>query len=196
LTDVIMPGMTGKELADRFVTLWPRTKVLFVSGYSADVLGRHGVLDPDVAYVAKPFTPTELATRVREVLRISGHILIIDDDDAVRAWLEQVLTQAGFGVSTAANGKDGCDLVQGGHFDLVITDLVMPEQEGLETVQLLRREHPEIPIIAISGAFHGDFLKTARILGAQATLAKPVDRDRLLATVADLMRQGTLSPVD
>ena len=68
LTDVIMPGMTGRELADRIAPLRPDAKVLFMSGYSRDVIGREGVLDHSTPYVSKPFAPEELARKVRELL--------------------------------------------------------------------------------------------------------------------------------
>ena len=68
LTDVIMPGMTGKELAVALSLIRPDMKVLFISGYSGDVIAKRGVLDDDVAYLPKPFTPSVLAAKVREVL--------------------------------------------------------------------------------------------------------------------------------
>ena len=71
--------------------------------------------------------------------------------------------------------------------DLVITDLVMPEQEGIETIQALRRDVPGIGIIAISGAFGGAFLKVAQLMGAAAVLNKPLNADLLLARVAEVL---------
>jgi PAS domain S-box-containing protein len=68
VTDVIMPGITGKELADQLTPLRPEMKVLFVSGYSGEVIAHRGVLDAGVAYLPKPFTPAILAAKVREVL--------------------------------------------------------------------------------------------------------------------------------
>jgi PAS domain S-box-containing protein len=68
VTDVIMPGMTGKELADGLALLRPETKVLFISGYSGEVIAHKGVLDASVAYLQKPFTPSVLAAKVREIL--------------------------------------------------------------------------------------------------------------------------------
>lgn len=68
LTDVIMPGMNGKELADRIRRLRPKLKVIFMSGYPADMIARRGVLEQDVAYLPKPFTPNGLAAKIREVL--------------------------------------------------------------------------------------------------------------------------------
>jgi CheY-like chemotaxis protein len=68
VTDVIMPGMTGKELADGLALIRPETKVLFISGYSGELIAHRGVLDAAVAYLPKPFTPSVLAAKVREVL--------------------------------------------------------------------------------------------------------------------------------
>jgi DNA-binding response OmpR family regulator len=69
LTDVVLPGtLNGKELSDRLRGLRPGLNVLFMSGYSSDLIGHHGVLDKDIAYISKPFTPDALAARVREVL--------------------------------------------------------------------------------------------------------------------------------
>jgi ligand-binding sensor domain-containing protein/signal transduction histidine kinase/ActR/RegA family two-component response regulator len=71
LTDVIMPGMTGRELADRLKTLRPSTKILFMSGYTDEVITHLGELDRDVAYLQKPFTPDTLIRKVRQVLASS-----------------------------------------------------------------------------------------------------------------------------
>jgi DNA-binding NarL/FixJ family response regulator len=75
-----------------------------------------------------------------------------------------------------------------GRADLVITDLVMPEQEGMETVRALRKELPGIGIIAMSGAFGGQFLTPALMLGADAILSKPVGSDLLLAKVTEVLQ--------
>ncbi len=68
LTDVIMPGMSGRELADRLTLMRPTMKVLFVSGYTDDRLGRHGVLESGAEFLAKPFSPAELLQRIYEAL--------------------------------------------------------------------------------------------------------------------------------
>jgi CheY-like chemotaxis protein len=68
LTDVIMPDLTGPEVWDRVRRAWPEARVLFCSGYTADVIARHGVLEVDIPFLAKPFTVRSLARRVREVL--------------------------------------------------------------------------------------------------------------------------------
>jgi FixJ family two-component response regulator len=68
MTDVVIPGMNGRELAEKLQALRPSIKSLYMSGYPADVIAHHGVLDPDVFFIEKPFSLTDLAEKVREVL--------------------------------------------------------------------------------------------------------------------------------
>ena len=88
----------------------------------------------------------------------------------------------------AVDGKQALQQARAGQVDLVITDLVMPEQEGIETIRALRREVPGVGIIAISGALEGQFLKVAEMLGADAVLNKPVSAEVLLAKVVEVLK--------
>jgi CheY-like chemotaxis protein len=110
-------------------------------------------------------------------------VLVADDDEAVRRLLARLLSKAGYRVLESSNGKDATRQVIAERVDLVITDLVMPEQEGIETVIQLRKLLPDLGIVAISGAFAGGMLDAARLLGADATLPKPISADQLLDTV-------------
>ena len=186
LTDVVMPRMTGKELAERLKRLRPEMKVLYMSGYAADVMVRRDFLGSGAPYLAKPFAPDELAVKVREVLgppRLAATILVVDDEGSVRGFFQRVLAGAGFEVVVARDGAEALRKARERRFDLLLTDLVMPEQEGLEIIGILRKERPDLRIVAVSGAFGGTFLKTAQLLGAHTTLLKPVSRDQLLAAV-------------
>jgi CheY-like chemotaxis protein len=110
-------------------------------------------------------------------------ILVVEDDATVRGLIKKVLSARGFTVHDVADGRIALDVARTGNFDLVITDLVMPEVEGLETIRLLKRDRPTLEILAVSGAYGGAFLHAAELLGARATLAKPFDADTLVAAV-------------
>lgn len=119
-----------------------------------------------------------------------ARILLIDDDDAFRGTLWQVLEREGYQVEEARDGLEGLQHYRAAPTDLIITDILMPEQEGLETIRRLREEHPEAKIIAISGGgWKGtlDFLPLAKRFGAQHTLWKPFPRERLLDAVHALL---------
>ncbi|MBI4873963.1 MAG: response regulator, partial [Acidobacteria bacterium] len=185
VSDVLMPGMSGRDLADRLAPLRPRMKVLFMSGYTEDVIAQRGVLDAGLAFISKPFAPKALALKVRDLLGPSrpNRILVVDDEPGIRHLFEEILRAEGYEVRTAANGIEALKRLKESACDLVITDLVMPEQEGIETIQAIRSDYPEARIIAISGQFEGRFLQVARMMGAQAALLKPIRSDELLDTV-------------
>jgi DNA-binding NtrC family response regulator len=121
-------------------------------------------------------------------------ILIVDDDAGVRQVLRSMLVAAGYTVSLASNGREAMERLHKEGFDLIITDLVMPEQEGIETIKLLRRDYPEVKIIAISGAFGGDYLRIAGFLGAHRTIAKPVRMETVIRTVEEALSSDEPPP--
>jgi PAS domain S-box-containing protein len=191
LTDVVMPNVSGIELAGRLETLYPDVKVLFMSAHSDDVIEPRGILKEGAKFIQKPFSPEALAGKIRAVLGPPGpaaRILVADDDSGVRHFLRKVLEQGGYSVTEAADGKQALQQVLAGHVDLVITDLVMPEGEGLDTIRTIRRRVPDTGIIAISGAFGGQFLRPAQLLGADAVLSKPVSAELLLTNVAAVLK--------
>ena len=115
-------------------------------------------------------------------------ILIIDDEPNMRSMLRRMLHQAGHQVSEAGNGTEGIDLYERDPPDLIITDILMPEKEGIETIMALHRADPDLPIIAISGGGRSggtDFLCSAEKLGARHTLSKPFRGDQLLSAVSE-----------
>lgn len=119
-----------------------------------------------------------------------ARILLVDDEDAVLRLLEAVLAIDHHEVTTARDGNLAIAAVTNGTFDLVVTDLVMPDKEGLETIIEIRRLKPELKIIAMSGGGRGsadDYLEMAAVLGASKTLAKPFSSHELLAAVTEVL---------
>lgn len=119
-----------------------------------------------------------------------SRILVIDDDQQVRTLLWEILTDEGHEVIEAINGVEGMRQFHEKPADLVITDLIMPEREGLETITMLRREFPNLAVIAISGGGRGgasDYLPIARMLGARKVIAKPFSAAEILQAVQELL---------
>jgi DNA-binding response OmpR family regulator len=170
-------------------TQLPGIKVLFISGYTGDAIVHHGILDPNADFLQKPFSAEALCTKVRLILdskRKIQHILVVDDDPAIRALLATILEESGFRVVTAGEGGEALTAVSEYPFDLVITDLVMPDHEGIELIRRLKKRYAHLKIIAISGAFGSEILDAARMLGADATLAKPLSANALLLCIDSL----------
>ncbi|HEV2675860.1 MAG TPA: response regulator [Aliidongia sp.] len=127
-----------------------------------------------------------------------ARILVIDDDPSAVLFISNVLEEHGHSVTTALNGLAGMQAFDGAKIDLVITDIVMPVQEGLATIMAIRRQDASLPILAISGRRLAgkvgdyDYLHLAMSLGAGAALEKPLSVELLVSTVERLLDR----PVD
>jgi len=113
---------------------------------------------------------------------MSSTILIIEDQEPVRTLVRHVLEDAGYQVCEAANGRQGLERFHAQPTDLVITDLEMPEMNGLDVILELTRTFLNVKVIAMSGVSSDD-LQKAKLLGARHTLSKPLDLQALLRVV-------------
>ena len=118
-------------------------------------------------------------------------ILLIDDDELLRGALVQSLVNAGHKVIEASDGRQGCELARSMSVDLVLTDLVMPVQEGVETIMTLRRERPRLPVIAMSGGVTNSklYLDIAGKIGAKRMLPKPFMPKTLIILVDQVLAE-------
>lgn len=123
-----------------------------------------------------------------------SRILVIDDDKFVRTSIRAVLESAGHEVFDAGDADTGIRQQHLTPFDVAIVDLVMPQKEGLETIRELRRDYPNLAIIAISGGgaiVKKNFVEAAELFGATATLEKPFGGEELLGAVAHALKPTT-----
>ena len=126
-------------------------------------------------------------------LSIMPAVLVLEDNEAYRTLMVEVLSQAGFEVHSAPDGRGAPALLRERRIDLVITDLSMPERDGLEIMTELRYSHPSLPVIAISGdmPLNRDlYLTLAEKLGAARVLAKPFKMDQLIAAAREALVNG------
>jgi DNA-binding NtrC family response regulator len=125
------------------------------------------------------------------------HVLVIDDDDDVRSFLQSLLESEGFEVSAAADGREGLECQRRNPAHVVLTDIFMPGKEGIETIYELRKEFPDAGIIVMSGggSIRGvDYLSVAKHIGAARSLNKPFDPEDLLEAVREV--GGLTAPLE
>jgi DNA-binding NtrC family response regulator len=117
-------------------------------------------------------------------------ILIVDDEADLRDLMIRVLAQAGYQATGAADGNEATRAMANQHFDVVITDLIMPERDGIQVINELRRKFPEVKIIAMSGGGHisrEQYLRIAKGMGAHAQLEKPFTNEQLIDTIRGVL---------
>ena len=117
-------------------------------------------------------------------------ILIIDDDIDLRRMLARLLARENYLTLEASNGLEALSLLDHNIPDLIITDIIMPDQDGIGTINTLRKKYPEIKIIAISGGgrmLSEDYLKIAKMLGAHHVMPKPFSNQELLEKIKELI---------
>jgi CheY-like chemotaxis protein len=115
-------------------------------------------------------------------------VLVIDDDPGVRATVRDMLLELGHAVLDAEDGRAGLEAIERHPPDIVICDILMPEQDGLGVIRELSLKHPALPILAISGRY-AQYLKIARSLGASAALLKPFRSTDLQDSVTQLLHE-------
>jgi|SRR5579871_2395148 len=113
-------------------------------------------------------------------------VLVVDDEPGFRSLVRDLLESVGYQVLEAADGKQAVEVRRDHRIDILITDLAMPDVDGIELIRTLVQTRRAPQVIAISGAFEQGVLNAARLLGAQAALTKPIDVDHLLRLVDGL----------
>jgi len=119
-------------------------------------------------------------------------ILVLDDEASIVLMIKKMLERAGHEVEMAFNGKEGMILFEQNKPDLLITDIIMPEKEGLETIFELRQKYPDLKIIAISGGGRispEGYLPGAKLLGADLVFQKPLDQKEFMQAVTALLNE-------
>ncbi len=122
-------------------------------------------------------------------------IVVVEDNTDLRQIIAHILTKAGHSVTEACDGSEILEILAKQPADIVLTDIVMPNQEGIQTIVQIRRHYPHLKIIGMSsGGSEGEgyYLEMAREFGANATLAKPFPKGKLLETVEALI--GAAAP--
>ena len=121
-------------------------------------------------------------------------ILVIEDDQQLQAFVEEFLEEHDFEVLLANNGNEGLEVIQNNELDLILTDLLMPEKDGVRVISEVKSQYSHIPVIAMSGGqsvFSPVFLEAAATLGAAKTITKPFRNEELLQSINECIKSDS-----
>jgi CheY-like chemotaxis protein len=189
LTDVVMPGMPGTELAERIQQLRPGVKILYMTGYAEDDVVRGRTGKGAVRLLQKPFTPQTLTREVREALNNQRPftVLVVDDEPEIRSAVRNMMESGGYLVCEASHSGEALAQLRSIPIDMLLTDLVMSETGSIEVTQKLLEQYPGLKIVLMSGASRSRLPEAAARVGAHATLQKPIQSDELLEIARRLL---------
>ncbi len=195
LSDVVMPGTpTPPDFARLARTLQPGLKVLFMSGYAENVIVHQGRIDADVHLIQKPYRKDQLAKELRRLLDEPAgaaaanrplDILLVEDDPLIAMSIAELLGSFGHKVSEARSGAQAKTAIErGDHFDLLLTDLGLPDVDGAALAEWCRRERPGLPVVFATG--RDDFAPPVALQegGRVAVVTKPFDGETLREALA------------
>jgi PAS domain S-box-containing protein len=199
VTDQMMPVLMGTGLAEQIHVIRPDLPILLITGYTATLTPERlrplGIRE----LILKPVSVAALGAVVGRILatgkprRLALRILLVDDDDSFRTMLRLTLANLGYVVREARDGREAVRLYEEAPPDIMMTDLVMPVQEGVVTIEIVRRRYPRAKIIAMSGGDRvsaADHLKRAQAMGADYLLAKPFSLDQLQRALGALLHNA------
>ncbi|NTF34302.1 PAS domain-containing protein [Rhizobium skierniewicense] len=208
-TDVVMPGpMKSSEMARRAKERLPHLAVLFTSGYTENSIVHGGKLDAGVELLSKPYTREALARRLRHVIanqkqrveagrdrsseqatlaklrtKTSMRVMLVEDDDLIRMNTADILLEGGHTVIEAANATQAMDLIQREEFDVLVTDVGLPDMSGSELALFIKTRKPEIGIVFATG---DNFLPKNAPAGS-VLLCKPYDENDVRFAITQAM---------
>jgi PAS domain S-box-containing protein len=206
--DVVLPDARGDLLVDDLRRIRPALDALLMSGYPAGALAPSGATPRDL--LTKPFSPSELraavARRVAQTVlsdlpprqSASGRhprVLIVDDDESVRRTLTRLLRRASFDVEDAATGASAIEKLSGRPFDVIISDIQMPDGDGIALLRAVRRIDLDVPVLLITGEPDVQSAAAAVELGAFRFLTKPFDNEAIVRLVQRAARANALARV-
>ncbi len=190
LTDVIMPGMSGKQLADRLREKHPGLKILFMSGYTDNAIAHHGILAPGIPFLHKPFSRTDLITKIAELLADRRpveagprNVLMIDDEPAIRSLVELACKQRGHQFVGVSHTAAALESLAARPADVLLIDMNLSGEDGEGALREIRAAGHTAPAVMYSGAAGSVALDALRPLGAIAVVEKSHDLRPLLDTI-------------
>lgn len=182
LMDVKMPRMNGVEAFRRLKNIRPEIPVIMMTAYTVENLMREALREGAYGAFYKPINMEVLLCSIEQAFRKGAFIMVVDDDRNLCTNLRDLLTEKGYRVKLAEDGKTAVQKVRENKLDIILLDMKLPEMNGLQTYLSIRELRPDVVVILITGlpGEMGDITKQALDKNALLCLEKPLDINNLL----------------
>jgi len=189
--DIKMPGINGVQAFREIKKINPKTVVVMMTGFAVEDLVKDALEEGAFTVVYKPFELERVITLIDSVFK-SLLVLVVDDRTADRDVLSDILTDKGYRVATAADGKEAIRMAGDSHYDIIFMDIKMPGMDGFATFQEIKALNPEARVIFMTGFVVDESLKEALDAGAYPIAYKPLDIENLCALLAQVTAEKVI----
>jgi len=187
--DIKMPGINGVQTFREIKRVDPKAAVVMMTAYSVEDLVREALEEGAYAIVYKPFDIDKIIAIIEELLHEKTLILVVDDQFDVRKALKAILEGKGYRVATAKDGAEAIEMVKEKHYDIIFLDIKLPDVNGVETFEQVKKIDPKAAVIMMTGYSVEDLVRRAISQGAYTCIYKPFDVENIIGLVEEICLQ-------
>jgi len=187
--DIKMPGIDGVQTFREVKKIDPKAAVIMMTAYSVEDLVKEALAEGAYAVVYKSFDIGRIIALIEESLHEKTLILVVDDEFGDRETLRAILEDKGYRVATARDGVEAILMVKERHYDIIFLDVRLPDMNGVETYEQVRKIDPRATVIMMTGYTEEDLVKRAITQGAYTCIYKPFNMERVIALVEDIAKE-------
>ena len=181
--DIKMPGINGVQTFREVKKIDPEAVVIMMTAYSVEDLVKEALEEGAYAIIYKPFDIDRIIAIIEELLNEKILILVVDDQFADRETLKTILEDKGYRVATANDGAEAIEMVKSRHYDIIFLDVRLPDMNGVETFEQVKKIDPGATVIMMTGYSEEDLVKKTINSGAYTCLHKPFDMEKVITLV-------------
>ncbi len=187
--DIKMPGIDGVQTFREVKKIDPKTAVIMMTAYSVEDLVKEALAEGAYTVVYKAFDIGRIIAIIEELAHQRVLILVVDDEFGDRETLKGILEDKGYRVATASDGTETIEMVRSRHYDIIFLDVRLPDMNGVETYEQVKKIDPRATVIMMTGYSEEDLVKRAISQGVYTCIYKPYDMEKVIALVEDIANE-------
>jgi len=187
--DIKMPGINGVQTFREVKKIDPEAAVIMMTAYSVEDLVKEALAEGAYTIIYKPFDIDGIVAIIYELLHEKILILVVDEQFTDREALKKILEDKGYRVATASDGAEAIEMVKSRHYDIIFLDVRLPNMNGVETFERVKKIDPQATVIMMTDCAEEDLVKRAVSAGAYTCLYKPFDIEKVITLVETVAKE-------